>query len=149
MPKIKNWKKIDSENHKYRPDGRATVRLQREPHPSGDGRKSLWSTHFVFNGESKETIVDSIESKSAAQQAGAEWMRDHPELDMESLGRGVLLDDDSPDNIEAIPPGGCLHYDSCSNMTPGGADSGNIICDSCLTEARAKEAGTRKETQSA
>lgn len=40
-----------------------------------------------------------------------------------------------------IPDGGCINYDECGEMTPGGPDSENWMCDACLHAARENGAG--------
>ena len=38
-----------------------------------------------------------------------------------------------------IPEGGCVNYNTCQNMTPGGTNSNNRMCDSCLDECRQED----------
>jgi len=35
-----------------------------------------------------------------------------------------------------IPEGACIYYGECGNMTPGGADTSEMICDECLDRVR-------------
>jgi len=42
----------------------------------------------------------------------------------------------STHNKVSVPAGACYHFWKCGNVTPGGKESNNEMCDECLDDVR-------------
>jgi hypothetical protein len=54
---------------------------------------------------------------------------------------------DPDETAPAIPDGACINYADCGNMTHGGTESANEICDECLSTARENDLRAWKNEQ--